>query len=102
MAAEAVACGTPVIAYRDGGALDIVQEGRNGVFFDRQDPESLAAAIARFDASRFQPRAVSETAQRFSRPRFEAGMLAMVHQVRASRRTEASQQRERSWQRVAL
>ncbi len=102
VAAEAVACGTPVIAYRDGGALDIVQEGRNGVFFDRQDPDSLAAAIARFDAGRFQPRAVSETAQRFSRPHFEAEILAMVRDVRASGQTRAPQQRKRSWQRAAL
>jgi glycosyltransferase involved in cell wall biosynthesis len=102
VAAEAVACGTPVIAYRGGGALDIVQEGRNGVFFDRQDADSLAAAIRRLDASRFQPRAVSETAQRFSRPRFEAEMLAVVRDVRSPARAEAPRQRERSWQRAAL
>ncbi|MBZ5587480.1 MAG: glycosyltransferase [Acidobacteriia bacterium] len=102
VAAEAVACGTPVIAYRGGGALDIVQEGRNGFFFDRQDPDSLAAAIRQLDARRFQPRAVSETAQRFSRSRFETEMLAMVRAVRPPARAQAPQRRPRSWQRAAL
>lgn len=102
VAAEAVACGTPVVAYRGGGALDIVEEGRNGVFFDRQNPDSLGAAIRRLDAGRFHPRAVSETAQRFSRPRFEAEMLAVVRDVRAPVRAQAPRRRERSWQRAAL
>lgn len=89
VAAEAVACGTPVIAYRRGGALDIVEDGVNGTFFDRQDVDALAGVIARFDRRRFEPRAVSATAQRFSKARFRAEMLAIVRRTRAraSRRT---------------
>lgn len=78
VAAEAVACGTPVIALRNGGALDIVEEGVNGVFFDRQEPEALTAAIAELDRRCFPPRAVSATAQRFSKARFQRAMLELL------------------------
>lgn len=42
---EAMASGRPVIAFGRGGALDTVVPERTGVFFDRQEPESLIAAV---------------------------------------------------------
>ncbi|PJE60077.1 MAG: glycosyltransferase family 4 protein [Candidatus Portnoybacteria bacterium CG10_big_fil_rev_8_21_14_0_10_44_7] len=45
VACEAMAAGRPVVAYRAGGALEIIQEGRTGVFFDRQETDSLVAAV---------------------------------------------------------
>ncbi|MCR4399285.1 MAG: glycosyltransferase, partial [Syntrophomonadaceae bacterium] len=52
---EAQACGTPVIAYGHGGATETVipANGSNwdratGVYFGRQDLESLCAAIVQF------------------------------------------------------
>lgn len=42
---EAMASGRPVIAFGRGGALDTVLAGRTGVFFDRQEPESLITAV---------------------------------------------------------
>jgi glycosyltransferase involved in cell wall biosynthesis len=47
---EAQACGTPVVAFRGGGALETVVEGVTGMFFDVQTPASLAEAIRRFPA----------------------------------------------------
>lgn len=32
--AEAISCGTPVLAYKDGGSLEIVKDGISGLFFD--------------------------------------------------------------------
>ena len=52
---EAQACGTPVVAYGAGGALETVIDYRNdknnatGTFFEKQTPECLADAIKRFD-----------------------------------------------------
>jgi glycosyltransferase involved in cell wall biosynthesis len=46
---EANAAGCPVIAYRDGGAVETVKENVTGVFFDEQTPESLIAAIDYFE-----------------------------------------------------
>jgi glycosyltransferase involved in cell wall biosynthesis len=42
---EANASGTPVISYGAGGALDTQIPGKTGVFFRRQTPESLQAAL---------------------------------------------------------
>ena len=43
--AEALACGTPVITQRAGGALEIVREGVNGVFLDDLDPDAVVRAV---------------------------------------------------------
>jgi glycosyltransferase involved in cell wall biosynthesis len=45
---EAMACGTPVIAYRKGGATETVIEGKTGCFFGAQHVESLKGCIERF------------------------------------------------------
>lgn len=42
---EAMACGTPVIAFNRGGATETVDAGVSGVFFDRQDVASLNQAV---------------------------------------------------------
>ena len=46
---EANAAGCPVLAYRDGGALDSVLEGKTGLFFDEQTPESLINCMDNFE-----------------------------------------------------
>jgi glycosyltransferase involved in cell wall biosynthesis len=85
---EAQACGTPVIAYGEGGATEglvpITSDGSGtAVFFDRQQPESLAAAIAWLEGHRIQFSAAlaREQATRFSTARFEAQMAAYLHAV---------------------
>lgn len=76
---EAQACGTPVIAYGRGGALETVTplrdemtENPTGVFFDRQDTDSLKDAVRRFEAAgeRLRPEAARRGAERFARPVF--------------------------------
>ncbi len=47
---EVMASGRPVLAYRRGGAVETVTEGRTGLFFDAQTAESLMEAITRFEA----------------------------------------------------
>jgi glycosyltransferase involved in cell wall biosynthesis len=46
---EAQAAGCPVIAYRDGGALETVKENITGLFFNEQTPKSLIAAMDNFE-----------------------------------------------------
>ena len=51
---EAQACGTPVIAYGKGGALETIrgaesQAPRTGVFFDQQTVDSLCEAVDTFE-----------------------------------------------------
>ncbi|NUQ69087.1 MAG: glycosyltransferase, partial [Phycisphaerales bacterium] len=76
VAAEALACGLPVVARRDGGALDIVREGVTGAFFDTPDPRAIIDAAAR--CPRHADEACREGAQRFSDDRFAEAMTAIV------------------------
>lgn len=71
--AEAQACGTPVIAPRAGGALDIVRDEETGLLLERIDARSLAAAVRELDRRSFEPRACAASAERFSEERFIAG-----------------------------
>ncbi|MCP9884159.1 glycosyltransferase [Synechococcus sp. ATX 2A4] len=43
---EAHACGTPVVAFRTGGLVDVVEDRITGYLAEPFDPASLAAAIA--------------------------------------------------------
>ncbi len=80
---EAAAAGRPTIAYRGGGALETIVEGRTGAFFDEPDAESLAAVMRGFDPSPFDARRLREHAETFSPAAFVARLRAIVDRVRA-------------------
>lgn len=46
---EANAAGCPVLAYKDGGALDSIKENETGLFFEEQNVDSLVECINRFE-----------------------------------------------------
>jgi glycosyltransferase involved in cell wall biosynthesis len=46
---EVLASGTPVIAFGEGGALEYIFEGKNGILFNKQTKESLIEAIENFE-----------------------------------------------------
>ncbi len=68
---EAQAFGKPVIAFRGGGAVDIIQEGVTGEFFDEQTPDSLSRVLVKFEDNSYNSKLCRENAQRFSFERFE-------------------------------
>jgi glycosyltransferase involved in cell wall biosynthesis len=80
--AEAQACGTPVIAFGKGGAAEIVQNGITGVLFTEQNVESIIEAVAKFESNSelYQPKTISETAQRFSNQAFRDNLILKVYQ----------------------
>lgn len=63
---EAMAAGTPVIAYKAGGALDYVEPGKTGLFFEKQTVDSLCEVLATFDARSFDAGYIQAFAGRFS------------------------------------
>jgi glycosyltransferase involved in cell wall biosynthesis len=68
---EAQACGTPVIAYGRGGIRDTVVPWETGMFFDRQTPEAVIAAVEEFEAmDQFEPQRIRLNAERFRPERF--------------------------------
>ena len=75
---EAQACGTPVIAFGKGGALETVLENQTGVFFEEQSIQKLKEAITAFEKLKFDPKKIREHATKFSKQRFENEMKAFV------------------------
>jgi glycosyltransferase involved in cell wall biosynthesis len=71
MPLEAMACGTPVIAYGKGGALETVTSGKTGVFFDAQEPGQVIRAVRNLQSMRFASEDLFERAQQFSKTVFE-------------------------------
>lgn len=76
---EAQSHGTPVVAYRAGGATEIVKEGKTGEFFDRQSVESLTSVLKSFDKSKYNRIACITNAKRFSFEVFEKQLKALTH-----------------------
>ncbi len=75
---QALAAGRPVIAYAGGGALDIVQDGVNGILFHEQTVESLAGALERFQTMRFDPQVIRRSAEKFDAAVFQSKLLAYI------------------------
>ncbi|MCX7372139.1 MAG: glycosyltransferase [Alphaproteobacteria bacterium] len=74
--AEAQAAGTPVIAYGQGGAADIVLPGETGALFPRQTAESITEAVRGFQGA--SALACRANAERFSQARFRAALQERV------------------------
>lgn len=70
VAVESMAAGTPVIAYKAGGALDFIVEETSGIFFTDQSVEGLSAAINRFYATRWSVDALVRHAEAFGYEEF--------------------------------
>lgn len=78
VAVEAQSLGIPVIAYKAGGALDTVVEGKTGVFFDKQSVPSLVNAVKRFEGKKFMKSNIIKNAQKFSKERFKNEFFLLV------------------------
>jgi glycosyltransferase involved in cell wall biosynthesis len=80
-AAEAVACGAPVVALGRGGVRDIVRDGVEGVLFDDPTAAGLAAAIARAERLSFDYTEMRRSAGRFAPDRFAREIRRAVQEV---------------------
>lgn len=58
---EAISCGTPVLAYAQGGVLDTVQEDKNGVLVKKRTLEDFKIAYDKFLDTDWDYREVSKT-----------------------------------------
>jgi glycosyltransferase involved in cell wall biosynthesis len=101
---EAMACGTPVIAYGRGGATETViplgrtlavppaQREPTGLWFDEQSPDCLADAMETFEQRErdFNPAALRRQALRFNQRRFAGEIFAYLAGVLEQPRTAAA------------
>jgi glycosyltransferase involved in cell wall biosynthesis len=74
VAVEAMAAGTPVIAYNKGGALDYVVSGKSGLFFERQTVKSLMSTLETAINKNWDYSAIAEQAEQFSVAHFVTNM----------------------------
>ncbi|MBS9784283.1 glycosyltransferase [Candidatus Gracilibacteria bacterium] len=77
---ESMACGTPVIAYGKGGALETVIEGETGIFFNKQTVESLNDSIKKFETLNFDAKKLREHALNFDKRVFKEKILEFVNE----------------------
>jgi glycosyltransferase involved in cell wall biosynthesis len=78
---EAMAAGTPVIAYKAGGALDYVKENVTGAFFTEPTIESLTQALQSFNASKYNPSDIKKAAEAYSIDNFHRSLRQFLNKV---------------------
>ena len=81
---EVQACGRPVLAYADGGALHTVVAGRTGELFDRQDVGTIRRAVRAFDPAAYSGEEIRKHALQWERARFRERLVAAVRYAAAA------------------
>lgn len=83
---ESQACGTPVIAYGKGGALETVvnydKEKPTGLFFKEQTVDSIVKAVNKFEKNQnlFFPENCRRNAEKFNEERFKKEFKTFVEE----------------------
>jgi glycosyltransferase involved in cell wall biosynthesis len=85
VAVEAMAAGTPVVAYGKGGALDYVSPGKTGLFFERQTPKALSSALETAIRKTWDYSLISREAEKFSVNNFIQNMQNYINKCLAER-----------------
>ncbi len=78
---EAQSFGKPVVAFKGGGALEIVKKG-TGEFFDNQNVESLVNLLEKWDDKRYNSSLCIENSKRFSYDSFKKKFLKTIVNIR--------------------
>ncbi|HVF69961.1 MAG TPA: glycosyltransferase [Xanthomonadales bacterium] len=78
---EAQSFGKPVIAYKAGGAVELVVDGKTGVFFNEQTSKSLIGALQKFEKMKFDPNLCMENAEKFGMDKFKKKFLSVVNKL---------------------
>jgi glycosyltransferase involved in cell wall biosynthesis len=78
---EAQQHGKPVLAYRGGGALETIVEGKTGMFFDKQTITSMQEALQKFVKVRYNADTCRKQAEKFREERFLAEFAQAVFEI---------------------
>lgn len=75
---EAQSYGCPVIAYKKGGALETVLNGKTGIFFEEQNPLSILNAIRNFNKMTFEEKHFISHVKKFTYQNFYDKMKKII------------------------
>ncbi len=75
---ECMASGRPVIAYSQGGAKDTVVDHKTGLFFHKQNIDSLDEALQKFEKMDWDSSAIRQHSQSFSEERFHNELIDFI------------------------
>lgn len=78
---EAMAAGTPVIAFNGGGFKESVMDGITGVLIEGTDEETLKRAMMRFNKIKWNKKKIQKQARKFSTDKFKQEMNKVVNEV---------------------
>ena len=80
---EAMACGKPVLAFKRGGLLESMIEGKTGEFFTEQTVESMEDALGRLQLNEkfYKPGEIRAQAEEFSKEKFMHHMKRIIARI---------------------
>jgi len=78
---ESLACGTPVVAYRRGGASEFVREGVDGLLVSEQSVEAFKEAVENFSKHQFDSSMLRAQARAYDKNSFRK----RIYQILISR-----------------
>lgn len=81
VAVEAMSAGRPLIAYRGGDIVEHMEEGKTGIFFDKQSAEDIIEAVEKFDDSSYDGNYIRSKAIKFDREAFKRNIKEYVEKA---------------------
>jgi glycosyltransferase involved in cell wall biosynthesis len=78
VAIEAFASGRPIIAFRGGDITEHMEEGKMGVFFEKQNPEEIVRAVRKFKTINFDKNYIKANSLRFDKEIFKGRIKEYV------------------------
>ncbi len=79
VAVEALLCGTPVVAFRSGGIVDVVRDGETGLLAPARDVDAFAAALDRVVSDPALARRLAANGRAFVDTRFTPAATAHTY-----------------------
>lgn len=71
VAIEAMASGRPLIAYRGGDIIEHMEDGKTGIFFEKQTTEDIIEAVKKFKDENFDGQYIRKQVLKFDREVFK-------------------------------
>lgn len=79
MVLEALSCGTPVVAYGQGGAAEFIRDGENGLLMNEQSVDQLFSIAKRWSMYKFDPAKLRGSVVEFDKEAFKKKILDFIH-----------------------